>query len=67
MTEIVAKNSIFTLDENVRRCQENPQEVCTNKKFTAALIDTCQCLPFQLRFLLNNVCINILDLNLTEH
>ena len=63
MTEIVAKNSIFTLDENVRRCQENPQEVCTNKKFTDALRNRCQCLPFQLRLLAHNVCINFLDLN----
>ena len=57
MEEIVAKDSLLTLDEKVRRCQENSQEECTNKKYTDDLRDKCQCLPFQLRFLAEKVCI----------
>ena len=55
MEEIVAKDSLLTLDEKVRRCQENSQEECTNKKYTDDLRDKCQCLPFQLRFLAEKV------------
>ena len=56
--EIVAKDSLLTLDENVRKCQENPQDVCTNKKFFDALKSKCQCIPFTLRFLAKQVCIH---------
>ena len=55
--EIVAMDSILTMDEKVRGCQENPQDLCTNMKFTNALRNQCQCLPIQLRFLVDNVCI----------
>ena len=57
MEEILAKDSILTLDKEVRGCQKNPQDVCTNKKFTEALRTKCQCLPFQLRNENENVCI----------
>ena len=57
MKEIVAMDSILTMDEKVRGCQENPQDLCTNMKFTNALRNQCQCLPIQLRFLVDNVCI----------
>ena len=59
MKEIVAKDSLLTLDENVRKCQENPQDLCTNKKFFDALKSKCQCIPFTLRFLAKQVCIQI--------
>ena len=55
--EIEATDSILTLDEKYRKCQEKPQDVCTNEKFIAALRRKCQCLPFQLRFLVDKVCI----------
>ena len=55
MEEIVAKKSIYALNEQDRRCQENPQDECTNKKYTDGLLSKCQCLPFQLRFLAEKV------------
>ena len=58
MEEIVAKDSLLTLDENVKKCQENPQDLCTNKKFFDTLKSQCQCLPFTLRFLAKQVCIH---------
>ena len=58
MEEIVAKDSLLTLDENVRKCQENPQDDCTNEKFFDALKSKCQCIPFTLRFLAKQVCIH---------
>ena len=57
MEEIVAKKSIYALNEQDRRCQENPQDECTNKNFLDVLRNKCQCLPFQLRFLAEKVCI----------
>ena len=54
--EIIAKESILTLDKSVRRCQEKPQDDCINKMFTDTLREKCQCLPFQSRFLLDEVC-----------
>ena len=57
MEQILAKDSLLTLDESIRRCQKNPQDVCTNKKFLDALQTNCQCLPFQLKFLVEKVCI----------
>ena len=59
MEEIVAKDSLLTLDENVRKCQENPQNDCINKKFFDGLKSKCQCIPFTLRFLAKQVCIQI--------
>ena len=55
--EIIAKDSILTLDESVRKCQEKPADDCENEKFINALTSTCQCLPFQLRFLVKKVSI----------
>ena len=58
MEEIVAKDSLLTLDENVRKCQENPPDLCTNKKFIDVLKSKCKCTPFTLRFLAKQVCIH---------
>ena len=57
--EIVAKDSILSLDEKDIRCQKNPQYECKNKKFINALRNKCHCLPFSLRFLAEKVCNNL--------
>ena len=49
--EDVAKDSFLTLDENIRRCQEEPQDDCNTRKYLDTLRKKCQCLPFQSRFL----------------
>ena len=49
--EDVAKNSFLTLDENIRRCQEEPQDDCNTRKYLDTLMKICHCLPFQLRSL----------------
>ena len=56
MKLIKAKDSILTLDEKVRNCQLEPQDDCITRKYVDAL-KKCQCLPFQLRFLIDEVCI----------
>ena len=53
--EDVAKNSFQTLDENIRRCQEEPQDDCNTRKYLDTLKKECQCLPFQSRFLADKV------------
>ena len=47
--EITVTESILSLDENIRGCQEESYDECTTRKYKDTLIDKCQCLPFQLR------------------
>ena len=51
----VAKDSLLTLDIEDRRCQEESENNCNTKKYMDSLIEKCQCLPFQLRLLLDEV------------
>ena len=52
---VVAKDSLLTLDIEDRRCQEESENNCNTKKYMDSLIEKCQCLPFQLRLLLDEV------------
>ena len=47
--EISVTDSFLSMGENVRGCLEESYDDCTAKKYKNALIDKCQCLPFQLR------------------
>ena len=53
--DIKATDDFFSLDENVRGCQKDSKEDCTTMKYIDALENSCHCLPFQLRFLLDKV------------
>ena len=61
--EITVTDSFLSLDKNIRRCQEESFDKCTTRKYTNALIDTCKCLPFQLR-LTEEVVNTYFDINL---
>ena len=50
-----AKDSLFSLDENDRRCGKEPRDVCKTKKYIDILVKKCNCLPFKLRFLIGEV------------
>ena len=52
---VEAKDSFLALDENIRRCQEEPQDDCNTRKYLDTLKKECQCLPFQSRFLADKV------------
>ena len=54
---IISKDSLFTLDKEVRLCEEESKADCSTRQYMDALMEECQCLPFQLRSLLTNVCI----------
>ena len=54
---IISKDSLFTLDKEVRLCEEEYKADCSTRQYMDALMEECQCLPFQLRSLLTNVCI----------
>ena len=48
-----ATDSFFTLDEEIRKCQEEPKDDCSTRKYLEDLKNKCQCLPFQLRSLID--------------
>ena len=52
---VVGKDSLLTLDEEDRGCQEESQDDCNTKKYLEELEEECKCLPFQLRFLVDKV------------
>ena len=48
--EIVAKDSILALDQDIRKCQDD--EVfndCVTRNYMNAMTSNCQCLPFHLK------------------
>ena len=51
--EQIATDSFFTLDEDIRKCQEEPKDDCSTSKYLENLKNKCQCLPFQLRSLID--------------
>ena len=51
--EQIATDSFFTLDEDIRKCQEKPKDDCSTRKYLEDLKNKCQCLPFQLRSLID--------------
>ena len=51
--EQIATDSFFTLDEDIRKCQEEPKDDCSTRKYLEDLKSKCQCLPFQLRSLID--------------
>ena len=52
---VVAKDSLLTLDKADRKCQEESANDCKTRKYMYSLVENCQCLPFQLRFLQDKV------------
>ena len=56
---VVGKDSLLTLDEEDRGCQEESQDDCNTKKYLEELEEECKCLPFQLRFLVDKVYIEL--------
>ena len=55
LTVYEARNSLYSLDENDRRCGKEPKDVCKTKKYIDILVKKCNCLPFKLRFLVGEV------------
>ena len=55
MKEISVTDSFLSLDETIRGCQDELFEECTNRMYKNALINECQCLPFQIRLEDDNV------------
>ena len=55
LTVYAAKDSLYSLDENDRRCGKEAKDVCETKKHVDALVNQCKCLPFKLRFLIGEV------------
>ena len=55
LTVYAAKDSLFSLDENDRRCGKEAKDNCETKKYIDALVNKCKCLPFKLRFLIGEV------------
>ena len=55
LVEYVAKDSLFSLNENDRRCGKEAKDNCETKKYIDALVNKCKCLPFKLRFLIGKV------------
>ena len=51
--EQIATDSLFTLDESIRKCQREPKDDCSTRKYLEDLKNKCQCLPFQLRSLID--------------
>ena len=47
--ELQAKDSFFTLGEEIRKCQEEPKNDCETRKYMDDLMNKCQCLPVQLK------------------
>ena len=47
--ELKAKDSFFTLDEEIRECQEEPENDCNSRKYMDNLKDKCQCLTWELK------------------
>ena len=51
--ELIATDSFLTLDEDIRKCQVEPKNDCSTRKYLEDLKNKCQCLPFQLRSLID--------------
>ena len=48
--EMKVTDSFLTLDPRVRQCQNTfDYEECTTKKYHDALMEQCQCLPFNIK------------------
>ena len=47
--ELKAKDSFLTLDEEIRECQEEPENDCNSRKYMDNLKDKCQCLTLELK------------------
>ena len=52
---IKSMDSLFTLDKEVRECEEESKTDCSNRQYMDVLVEECQCLPLQLKSLLPNV------------
>ena len=52
---IEVKDSFLTLEKKVRECQKESIGDCSTTKFLNSLLNKCQCLPFQLKFLYDEV------------
>ena len=46
--EISVTDSYLSMDKDVRGCQKESYDECTARKYRNALMNNCQCLPFQL-------------------
>ena len=47
--EIACTESFLTLNKRIRRCQEEPFNICINRKYNNVLVNKCQCVPFKTR------------------
>ena len=46
--EITVTDSYMSMDKDVRGCQKASFDESTNRKYFKALINQCECLPFQI-------------------
>ena len=46
--EITITDSFMSMDKDVRGCQKESYDKCTTTKYINALMNECQCLPFQI-------------------
>ena len=46
--EISVTDSFMSMDKDVRGCQKESYNKCTTTKYINALMNKCQCLPFQM-------------------
>ena len=53
--EVTVTDSFVSLDEDIRKCKEESYDECTFQKYYSALINKCQCMPFQIRLLQQQV------------
>ena len=47
--EISVTDSFMSMDKDVRGCQKESYDECTTRKYINALMNKCQCLPFQFK------------------
>ena len=46
--EISVTDSFMSMDKDVRGCQKESYDKCSTTKYIDALMNECQCLPFQM-------------------
>ena len=46
--EITVTDSYLSMNKNTRGCQKESFDECITRKYLKALINHCQCLPFQM-------------------
>ena len=49
--EIRVTDSFLSMDKDIKGCQKESYDDCTRRKYLKTLINRCQCLPFHLNFI----------------